>query len=62
MNTEPERPTLSVEALERINRVCLEFEAAWKKGESPRIEDHLGDARGDERSKLLEELLLLELE
>ena len=43
MNTEPERPTVSVEALERINRICRTFEAAWKNGESPRIEDHLGD-------------------
>ena len=52
MTTEPEHPTLSVEALDRINRVCRKFEATWKKGESPLIEDYLGDARGAERSKL----------
>lgn len=62
MSTDSDRPTLPVDALERINRVCLDFEAAWKKGESPRIEDYLGDVRGDERSKLLQELILLEFE
>ena len=62
MTTDPERPTLSVEALERINRVCLKFEAALKNEQSPRIEDYLDDARDDERSKLLEELLLLDVE
>ena len=62
MTTDPRRPTLPVDALERINRVCREFEATWKKGQSPRIEDYFDDARGDERSRLLEELLLLDVE
>lgn len=45
-----------------LERVCLEFEGAWKSGQTPRIEDYLGEAEGRERSRLLRELLHLELE
>lgn len=54
--------SLSLQALERIETVCLEFEAAWKKGERPRIEDHLGTAQGAERRELFRELLLLDVD
>ena len=54
--------TLSLEALERINQICLEVEDALKKGESPRIEDYLGDVDGTERSQLLRNLVHLELD
>lgn len=54
--------SLSLRALERINRVCIEFEAGWKRGERPRIEDSLGDATGQERSELLRELILLDID
>ena len=54
--------SLSLATLERIDRVCLEFEAAWKRDEKPRVEDHLGSAQGAERRELLRELLLLDLE
>lgn len=54
--------SLPLPALERIEGVCLQFEAAWKKGERPRIEDYLGDKQGAERSDLLRELLALDLD
>ena len=53
---------LSLEALERINRVCLQFEAVWKEDREPRIEDYLGVTEDEERSALLRELLLLDLD
>lgn len=54
--------TLQVATLERIEKVCLEFEAAWKRADIPRIEDYLYDCPPDERCALLRELLLLELD
>jgi len=36
-------------ALQRIVMVCLEFEAAWKKGDRTRIGDYLGTARRTEQ-------------
>ena len=54
--------SLPLTVAERIDRVCLDFEAAWKAGRTPRIEDYLGDAQGAERRGLLRELLLLELD
>ena len=45
--------SLPLSTLKRINSVCLEFEAAWKKGDEPRIEDYLGEAQGPERRELL---------
>jgi RNA polymerase sigma factor (sigma-70 family) len=54
--------TLSPEAVARIDRACDRFEAAWKAGAGPRIEDYLGDAADLERAALLEQLLLLDLD
>ena len=48
--------------VDRIDRICDSFEAAWQAGRSPRIEDRLGETAGLERSALLRELLLVELE
>lgn len=48
--------------LRHLDRVCVEFEAVWKRGETPRIEEYLSDTHGRERSKLLFELLVLELD
>lgn len=56
------RDTLPLEAHERIDRTCATFEAAWKSGTRPMIEEFLGSAGGAERSALLRELLMLELE
>ena len=54
---EPLPPTLA----ERVDAACDQFEAAWKAGERPRIEDHLEEAVESERPALLGELLALEL-
>ncbi len=57
-----EHDSLPLEALERINRVCVQFEAVWKQEQEPRIEDYLGATEGEERAVLLRELLLLDLD
>lgn len=54
--------SLPLPALERMERVCLEFEAAWKQGFNPQIEDYVGAAQSLERSGLLRELLLLDVD
>ncbi|MFV1964563.1 MAG: serine/threonine protein kinase [Pirellulaceae bacterium] len=46
----------------RIDEVCLKFEDAWRSGEQPALEDHVGDVPEDERTGLFAELLLIELE
>jgi hypothetical protein len=46
----------------RIENLCTRFEAAWKAGREPRIEDFLEDVPEPERSRLLRELLAVELE
>jgi len=55
-------PSLSLPTLERIDRICLDFESAWKEGNQPRIEDFLEGTVGSERDQLLRELLLLDLD
>ena len=57
----PDGP-LSLRALERIARKCLDFEAAWLGGNNAKVEDFVADSHGLERSKLLCELLLLDLD
>jgi hypothetical protein len=44
----------------RVEEMCDRVEAAWKTGQRPRIEDHLGDTPEPERSALLRELLVLD--
>jgi serine/threonine protein kinase len=52
--------------LHRVDQVCDQFEAAWKTAAStdqrPRIADYLGDRPEPERSALLRELIILEVE
>ena len=43
-----------------IDQVRNAFEAAWKAGQHPQIEEHLKDLPEPHRSKLLRELLLIE--
>ena len=45
---------------ERVDAACDRFEAAWKAGERPRIEEHLDGAAESERPALLGELLALQ--
>jgi serine/threonine-protein kinase len=57
----PGGDSLSLSVLQRRDEVCDRFEDAWKAGQRPRIEDYLGAVPEPERSKLLEELLQVEL-
>jgi WD40 repeat protein len=43
-----------------VDRVCTQFEVAWKDGGRPRIEAFLGETAEPERSALLHELVLLD--
>src|SRR6516225_10862684 len=62
-DADPMKEMLGTESLlERVDRVCDAFEAAWQSGRRPQIDAYLGSAAGPERTKLLEELLRLELE
>ena len=54
--------TLPLSGSRRVQEACERFEAAWRAGGRPRIEDHLGEAAGRERSVILIELLALDLE
>src|SRR5262249_2882665 len=57
-----DEPTLSLEALRRIDQVCARFESAWQAKTEPLIEEYLGPAAEPERSQLFLELLQLDLE
>ncbi|MGA2255203.1 MAG: tetratricopeptide repeat protein, partial [Thermoguttaceae bacterium] len=54
--------SLSLEAKERIDRICGAFEEAWRQGGRPQAETFLADTTGAERAALLIELLLLDLD
>lgn len=58
-STHPESDSLSL-AL-RIDQLCLRFEADWKEGRRPRVEDYLEDFPSEDRPSLLCELLELEI-
>jgi len=45
----------------RIDEICQRFEAAWKSGDRPLIEEYCRDMPEPERSSLVKELLSLEL-
>lgn len=53
---------LSLSELQRVHKVCVEFETAWQSGQRPRAEEFLADASGNLRFHLLRELLRLEQE
>src|SRR4051812_6094634 len=55
------RAPLSSAMVECIEEVCDRFEAAWKAGQGPRIEDFLGDTPEPGRSALLRELIVVEV-
>jgi WD40 repeat protein len=52
---------LSLSAIERIDAICDRFEAEWKAGAQPRIDDYLDGEAGPEREALLRELVRVEL-
>jgi serine/threonine-protein kinase len=45
----------------RVNRICNQFEAAWRAGHRPRIEDYVADHPPPECSLLLSELIALDI-
>jgi serine/threonine protein kinase len=47
---------------ERVDEACDRFEAAWRAGSAPRIEDYLAEAAAADRAALLGELVALERE
>jgi hypothetical protein len=49
-------PALTLDAVERIDDACDRFEAAWKEGKRPRLEDYLIAEPGAEHDALLREL------
>src|SRR5262249_4239166 len=52
--------SLPLDALRRINTVCVRLEAAWRAGEEPRLEDFVGEApAGPEREALHRNLMRL---
>src|SRR5437016_230060 len=59
-------PSLSPTLAEEVDRVCNDFEAAWRAvgsgGWAPRLEDYLRAATQEARPHLLRELLGLELD
>src|SRR5262245_43036488 len=64
MNDEqPQDPgSTTLRMADRLDRACDRFEAAWRAGERPAVEDYLGEAAGAERSALLFELIAADLE
>ena len=57
-----EKTTPLAAQLVQIDRICDEFEARWRTGERPEIEEYLVRARFADRGKLLADLLEIELE
>src|SRR4051812_30241117 len=55
------RETLSPAMVLHMEAMCDRFEAAWKAGGRPGIEDHLGDTPEPEGPALLRELILLDV-
>jgi hypothetical protein len=53
---------LDIDLARRIDEVCRRFEADWRQGRQPRIEDYLGDVSQEGRPALRAELEALERE
>src|SRR5262245_46567041 len=58
--------SFSEQVAQDLDEACDRFEAAWKNaaspGEHPRIESYLGDLPQPERSALLRQLVLLDID
>lgn len=61
-DSSPPHDSLPFSAKMRIDEACLAFEDAWQSQEQPRIEEYLGDFDEPERTGLLRELLLLDVD
>ncbi len=55
-------PLVPPSLAERVDEVCDCFEAAWKLGQRPHLEDYLGDAPEPMRLILLRELVVVEIQ
>ena len=64
MDRKPEQSaqSLPVTELMEIERVCCQFEAAWKAGRQPKVEDYLADSAEPRRSELRRELEAIDAE
>lgn len=58
---EIDEPPLTLAAKRRVDRVCIAAEDAWQSGDTPQLEQYLGQTPEPERSLLLSELLRVEL-
>src|SRR5262249_15518472 len=62
----PSQEALPPSVFKRLDKICDCFEAVWKMAEStgqrPRIEDYLGDTPEPERSALVRELVVLDID
>ncbi len=54
-------PADSVADARRIDEICDAFEAAWKVGDGPSIENFLGQGMKADRQKLLRELVPIDV-
>jgi hypothetical protein len=52
---------LPAEVQLRVDAACDRFEAAWRTGQRPRIEDYLDQAADDIRQELLRQLILVDI-
>src|SRR5256885_12255775 len=50
----------AVDRARRIDSICDRFEAAWREGRAPGIEDYLGEADASARRELLDALFAVE--
>src|SRR5262249_18491028 len=63
MSSPPAGPeTCPVELARHVDRVCTRFEAAWKAGQQPRVEEYLLVGAEAEDAALVKELIPLEAE
>jgi eukaryotic-like serine/threonine-protein kinase len=60
--SDSQQPPPMLDAANQIDLVCDEFETAWAKGESPRIEDYIDRCDAALKDQMVSELLLLDCE
>ncbi len=53
--------SLPPEVSEQLRALCTQFEAAWKAGKSPGLDDFLGDTTGEARAQLVRDLTEIEV-
>ena len=56
----PHYELLPTDQVALINKICDQFEEAWRQGESPAIDDYLSEAPESARKALLHELVLID--